>query len=70
MNLISPRVRLPLVELSRESKAEIDKLLAHMGAKYSGCMIGDVTGLERAAVQSVDPTRSKPKFVVVPSIVK
>jgi 4-hydroxy-tetrahydrodipicolinate synthase len=70
MNLTLPRVRLPLVQLKSESKAEIDRLLAHIGAKYSGSMIGDVTGQDRSAVQSVDPTRSKPKFVVVPAVVK
>jgi 4-hydroxy-tetrahydrodipicolinate synthase len=32
MKIVSPRVRLPLVELKTETKAEIDRVLAHMGA--------------------------------------
>jgi 4-hydroxy-tetrahydrodipicolinate synthase len=65
MNLMSPRVRLPLVELKRETKAEIERVLAHISAKYSGYLLGDVTGQARNAVPSVDPTRAKPKFVLV-----
>ena len=65
MNLMSPRVRLPLVELKSETKAEIEKVLAQMNGKYSGCMIGDVSGQGRNGVQPVDPARAKPKFVLV-----
>ena len=65
MNLMSPQVRLPLVELKSETKAEIERLLAHMGAKYSGYMIGEVTQGDRSAVPSDDRARAKPKFVVV-----
>ena len=65
MNLMSPRVRLPLVELKSEAKAEIEKVLAQMNGKYSGCMVGDVSGQGRNGVQPVDPARAKPKFVLV-----
>jgi dihydrodipicolinate synthase/N-acetylneuraminate lyase len=65
MNLMSPRVRLPLVELKRESKAEIERVLAHISAKYSGYLIADVTDQARNAVPSIDPARAKPKFVLV-----
>ena len=65
MNLMSPRVRLPLVELKRETKAEIERILAHISAKYSGYLIGDVTGQGRSDVPSIEPARAKPKFVLV-----
>ncbi len=65
MDLMSPRVRLPLVELKRESKAEIERILGHISTKYSGYLIGDVTGRGGNAVSSVDPARTKPKFVLV-----
>jgi 4-hydroxy-tetrahydrodipicolinate synthase len=57
MNIISPRVRLPLVELKSEPKAEIERVFAHIGAKYSAYMIGDVTRQDRNTVQSVDSAR-------------
>ena len=58
MNLISPRVRLPLVELRSETRAEIERVFAQMGAKYSGCLIGEVTGQEdRNTVKSIDRAR-------------
>jgi 4-hydroxy-tetrahydrodipicolinate synthase len=57
MNMISPRVRLPLVELTSETKAEIDRVLVHLDTHYSGHMIASVTRRDRA--------RSKPKFMVV-----
>jgi hypothetical protein len=65
MNIISPRVRLPLVELKSETKAEIERVFAHIGAKYSAYMIGDVTRQDRNTVQSVDSARPKPTLMVV-----
>jgi 4-hydroxy-tetrahydrodipicolinate synthase len=65
MNLMSPRVRLPLVELNSESKADIERLLAHISAKYAGSMIGSLTRAAGNAVQSIDPSRPRPKLVVV-----
>ena len=65
MKLMSRRVRLPLVELNSDSKAEIERVLAYISTKYSGYMIGGVTGQGRNGVQSVDPARAKPKFVLV-----
>jgi 4-hydroxy-tetrahydrodipicolinate synthase len=65
MNLVSPRVRLPLVEVRSETKAEIERVLAHISAKYSGYLIGDVAGQVRNAVQPIEPTRAKPKFVLI-----
>jgi hypothetical protein len=34
MNIMSPRVRLPLVELQAESKARIDRVMAKTCAEY------------------------------------
>jgi 4-hydroxy-tetrahydrodipicolinate synthase len=60
MNLMSARVRLPLVEVKSETKADIEKVLMQIGTKYSGCMIGD-----RKTARSCDSTRAKSKFVLV-----
>src|SRR6267378_2425760 len=40
MNMVSPRVRLPLVELTNPTMAEIDGVLAQLGALYSDYLIG------------------------------
>jgi 4-hydroxy-tetrahydrodipicolinate synthase len=42
MRLMSPAVRLPLVEASHDTKAEIDAVLAHVCEGYSGYMIGEL----------------------------
>jgi 4-hydroxy-tetrahydrodipicolinate synthase len=47
MGLMLPRVRLPLVEVTSDSKAEIDRILAHMCERYPRYMIGDVAGRDR-----------------------
>jgi 4-hydroxy-tetrahydrodipicolinate synthase len=65
MKLMPARVRLPLVELKSETKAEIERALAQIGAKYSGCMIGDVDWPDRGAARLSEPARAKPKFVLV-----
>jgi 4-hydroxy-tetrahydrodipicolinate synthase len=44
MTMMSPRVRLPLVELTSDAKAEIDAVLAQVCEGYSDCMIGSVAG--------------------------
>ena len=38
--MMSPRVRLPLVELANESKAEIDAVLAQVAEGYADYLIG------------------------------
>jgi 4-hydroxy-tetrahydrodipicolinate synthase len=65
MNLMSARVRLPLVEVKSETKADIEKVLMQIGTKYSGCMIGDFIAQDRKTARSCDSTRAKPKFVLV-----
>jgi 4-hydroxy-tetrahydrodipicolinate synthase len=42
IGLMSPTMRLPLVELGSDTKTEIDAVLARLCAGYSGYMIGDV----------------------------
>jgi 4-hydroxy-tetrahydrodipicolinate synthase len=64
MNLISPRVRLPLVALNSETKAEIARVLEQIGAKYSHQLIGDVTEAHNAR-QRVGHPRPRSKLVVV-----
>jgi 4-hydroxy-tetrahydrodipicolinate synthase len=66
MNLISPRVRLPLVELQSGTKADIEKVLARIAMEYSGYMIGDVIRPDRYRVQSIEQARAKARFAIVP----
>src|ERR1700716_3502522 len=49
MKIVSPRVRLPLVELTNPTMAEIDGVLAQLGALYSDYLIGSVSPQEREA---------------------
>jgi 4-hydroxy-tetrahydrodipicolinate synthase len=65
MNLVAPQVRLPLVQLQRETRAEIERGLAQISARYSGFLIGDAPGQGRDAVPASEPARGKPKFVLV-----
>ncbi len=44
MKMMSPKVRLPLVELKSESKAEIDAVLAQVYEGYADYMIGNAIG--------------------------
>jgi 4-hydroxy-tetrahydrodipicolinate synthase len=64
MNIMSPRVRLPLVELSVESKARVEKALADTSARHPGYLIANVVGRDRNIVLSVDSARTRPKLVV------
>jgi len=47
MNIMSPRVRLPLVELQAESKARIENVLAETCAGHPGYLIANVAGRNR-----------------------
>jgi len=42
--LMSPKVRLPLVELSNQSKFEVALVLARLCDEYAGSMIGKIAG--------------------------
>ena len=44
MNLMSPKVRLPLVELRAESKARIDEAISQTCAGHPGYLIANVAG--------------------------
>jgi hypothetical protein len=44
MQMMSPGVRLPLVELANESKAEIDAVLAQVAEGYADYLIGGTVG--------------------------
>ena len=46
LNVMSPRVRLPLVELNNETKADIASVLAHLCERYSGYVIGTLSAAE------------------------
>ena len=63
--VMSPRVRLPLVELKPESKAEIDTVMAQMGAGDPGYILADAAGRDRGTVRSVNGARLRPKLVAV-----
>jgi 4-hydroxy-tetrahydrodipicolinate synthase len=56
MNVVSPRVRLPLVELTSGTKAEIDGVLAQLAALYGDYLIGSVPPQEQKACQQRAPT--------------
>jgi 4-hydroxy-tetrahydrodipicolinate synthase len=47
MQMMSPRVRLPLVELENESKAEIDAVLAQVAEGYADYLIGSTFGCDQ-----------------------
>jgi hypothetical protein len=64
MKLVSPRVRLPLVELRNETKAEIEAVFAQISLEYSHDMIGSVT---RPGRVSADGVRRKRTFAVISS---
>jgi 4-hydroxy-tetrahydrodipicolinate synthase len=57
MDMMSPAVRLPLVELKDESKAEIDAVLAQVCDGYAEYMIGNAAGYEHRARSFVRPRR-------------
>ena len=63
LGMMSPRVRLPLVELKPESKARIDTVMAQMCAEYRGYILADAAGRDRGTVRSVNDARPRPKLV-------
>ena len=65
MDLVSPRVRLPLVELKSESRAEIDAVLARVCEKYPGYLIGKLARRDQTSWSAGQPGRPQRKFAVV-----
>jgi 4-hydroxy-tetrahydrodipicolinate synthase len=61
MRLMSPRVRLPLVELRAESKTRVETVLAETCAAHPGYLIASVSGRSRDIVLPVDNPRPSPK---------
>ena len=53
MDLVLPRVRLPLVELKRETRAEIDAVLGRACEKYPGYLIGKLARRDQKAGQPI-----------------
>jgi 4-hydroxy-tetrahydrodipicolinate synthase len=64
MKLMLPGARLPLVELTEKTKADIDAVLAQMYEGYSEYMIGHAAGRGRS-VRSFVRTQAKRSFSVV-----
>jgi hypothetical protein len=64
MKVMSPAVRLPLVELKNESKAEIDAVLAQVIEGYPDYMIGNRVGLGQR-VGSFGSLQRKRSFAVI-----
>ena len=44
---------------------EIEKVVAQIDAKHSGCLIGDAGWPDRGAARRSEPAQAKPKFVLV-----
>lgn len=65
MDLVLPRVRLPLVELKSESSDEIDAALARVGEKYPDYLIGKLAKRDQTTAQPLNPGRPQRKFAVV-----
>ncbi len=65
MDVMSPRVRLPLVELRSDTKAEVDAVLARACERYPGSMIGKLARRDQTTAQPVNHGRPKRKFAVV-----
>ncbi len=58
LSLVSPRVRLPLVELSSESRAEIDAVRARVCEKHPGYLIGKLVSRDQSAAQPIKVGRT------------
>jgi 4-hydroxy-tetrahydrodipicolinate synthase len=58
MDMMSPAVRLPLVELKDESKAEIDAVLAQLRDGYADYMIGNAAGQSHRVRSFIRPRRN------------
>jgi 4-hydroxy-tetrahydrodipicolinate synthase len=69
MNLMSPRVRLPLVELKAEGRARIDAVLSQTCAGHPGYLIANVAGQDPDIVVSINNTarpgsKPRPRLVI------
>jgi hypothetical protein len=64
MKMMSPGVRLPLVELKDESKAEVDAALARVQEGYAEYMMGSAVG-QPQRVRSFERPQRKRNFAVI-----
>jgi 4-hydroxy-tetrahydrodipicolinate synthase len=64
MALMSPRVRLPLVEVRNETKVAIDNALAHLAADLPGGLVGASPQQTGEATAYECQRRRKPELVV------
>jgi 4-hydroxy-tetrahydrodipicolinate synthase len=53
LGLMSPRVRLPLVELTEKTKAELAVVMAQMRDDYSDCVVGNLHGPARRGYRAL-----------------
>ena len=65
MDLVLPRVRLPLVELKGDTSAEIDAVLGRACEKYPGYLIAKLARRDQTTAQPVNHGRPQRKFAVV-----
>jgi 4-hydroxy-tetrahydrodipicolinate synthase len=64
MKMMSPGVRLPLVELRSESKAELDAVLAQVREGYAEYMIGNAVGQTQRVRSFGSPQRQRSLAVI------
>jgi hypothetical protein len=64
MRLMSPRLRLPLVEPTSETKAAIDAALAQARETYPGYLVGDATARARQHVRLPGGVRLRRRALV------
>jgi 4-hydroxy-tetrahydrodipicolinate synthase len=65
MNLISSQVRLPLVEVTTQTKAEIEKGLARIASEYPDYLLGNVFWQDRNRIAPAQ-ARTKSRLTLVP----
>jgi 4-hydroxy-tetrahydrodipicolinate synthase len=66
MRMMSPHVRLPLVEPTLETKAAVDAVLAKASESYPGYLIGDVMRGDRDRTPRAGEARERHNLLVVP----
>jgi 4-hydroxy-tetrahydrodipicolinate synthase len=64
MGIMPEHVRLPLVELQAATKAEIERVLAQVGAHDPRFLIGEIAPQDLGTARSGERARSKPRLVV------
>jgi 4-hydroxy-tetrahydrodipicolinate synthase len=65
MKLVSSQVRLPLVEVTTQTKAEIDQVLARIAIEYPGYLVGDVPRQDGTRVAPPARARTRSRFTLI-----